>query len=124
MTPQHAIAALMLSAICGAWAAGDADAGKALFAQCAACHTIDPGGPVMVGPVLRGVLGKPAATRDAGYAYSDALKNSGLVWDDATLDAWIKNPAGLVPGAKMEFVGLTSKGKRDNLVAYLKEALK
>lgn len=115
---------LLLGAAQYAVAEGDPVAGKAIFAQCMACHTIEPGAPELLGPNLHGVLGKPAATNRPGYAYSDALKKSGLVWDDATLDAWIKNPTALVPGTKMEFVGLTKKDKRDNVIAYLKEALK
>jgi cytochrome c len=103
---------------------GDPVVGKAIFAQCLACHSFDPAAPDAVGPNLHGVLGKPAASNRPGFAYSAALKASGLTWDDATLDAWIKNPAVLVPGTKMEFVGLTKKEKRDDVIAYLKEVLK
>lgn len=104
--------------------AGDPVAGKAIFAQCLACHVIEAGPNGPIGPNLRGVLGKRAASNRSDFAYSDALKKSGLTWDDATLDTWIKNPATLVPGTKMEFVGLTKKEKRDDVIAYLKEALK
>jgi cytochrome c len=117
------IALLLIAAAPLAQAAGDPVAGKAIFAQCTACHTIEKGAADLVGPNLRGVLGKPAATNRPGFAYSEALKKSNLVWDDGTLDAWIKNPVMLVPGAKMEFVGLTKKDKRESLIAYLKEAL-
>lgn len=64
------------------------------------------------------------AEMSSSYHQRTELKKSGLVWNDATLDAWIKNPTALVPGAKMEFVGLSSKGKRDSLMAYLRDALK
>jgi cytochrome c len=103
-------------------AEGDPEAGKAIFVLCAACHTLEEGAANNVGPNLRGVLGKPAATNRKDFAYSDALKASALVWDEATLDAWIKNPAAVVPGTKMEFVGLTKKDKRENVLAYLKQA--
>ena len=124
LNPSAVLFLMLLGTVKAVLAQGDAEAGKAIFAQCQACHSVEPGGPELVGPSLRGVLGKPAATNRPGYAYSDALKKSGLVWNDATLDAWIKNPTALVPGAKMEFVGLSSKSKRDSLMAYLKEVLK
>jgi cytochrome c len=121
---RSALTLLLFAAVPLAQAAGDPVVGKAIFAQCLACHTIELGAADLVGPNLRGVLGKPAATNRPGFVYSEALKKSGLVWDDATLDAWIRNPVELVPGAKMEFVGLTKKDKRENVIAYLKEALK
>ncbi len=108
--------------VCAAPTGGDPVVGKAIFAQCAACHTIARGAANLVGPNLFGVLGKKAATNRKDFAYSVALKKSGLVWDDATIDNWIKNPAAFVPGAKMEFVGLTKKDKRQNVIAYLHQA--
>jgi cytochrome c len=122
LRPALAVLGLVMMIPC-ARADPDPVAGKAVFAQCLACHTIDAGAPDQVGPNLRGVLGKPAATNRAGFQYSEALKKSGLTWDDATLDAWIRNPAVLVPGTKMEFVGLTKREKRENVIAYLKQAL-
>jgi cytochrome c len=104
--------------------AGDPVAGKAIFGQCLACHTVEPGAADGVGPNLRGVLGKPAATNRPGYAYSEALKAAKLTWDDATLDTWIKNPVAMVPGSKMEFVGLSKRDKREDVIAYMKDALK
>ncbi len=101
---------------------GDPVVGKAIFAQCAACHAISKGAPNLVGPNLFGVLGKKAATNRKDFAYSAALKKSGLVWDDAAIDNWIKNPAAFVPGSTMDFVGLTKKDKRQNVIAYLKQA--
>jgi cytochrome c len=116
--------ALSLAAVCDAAgpAGGDPVVGKAIFAQCAACHTLNKGGPNNVGPNLYGVLGKKAATNRKDFAYSPALKQSGLVWDEATLDNWIKNPAVFVPKSKMEFVGLTKKDKRVNVIAYLRQS--
>ena len=117
---------LWLSAAAGtahaATSDGDPVVGKAIYAQCAACHTIAKGAPNLVGPNLSGVLGKKAATNRKEFAYSAALKKSGLVWNDATLDNWIKNPAAFVPGSKMDFVGLTKKDKRQNVIAYLHQA--
>lgn len=90
----------------------------AAFAQCAACHTTQPG-VNGVGPSLAGIYGTKAGDV-AGYVFSDALKNSGLTWDDATLDKWIAGPAKLVPGTRMTFVGISDPVKRKEVIAYLK----
>jgi len=101
-----------------AYAAGDAEAGKEIFAKkCAACHSVEAGKNKM-GPTLAGVVGRKAGAVD-GYNYSDALKASGKTWDDATLDAWVKDPKGTVPGTKMIFPGLPADGDRANVGAYL-----
>jgi len=98
----------------------DVAAGKRTFGQCLACHTAAPGQADMTGPNLAGVYGSKAATRRAKFAYSAALKASGLTWDDATLDKWLTDPTKLVPGTKMEFLGISRKSARDNVIAYLK----
>lgn len=90
----------------------------AAFAQCAACHTTQPG-VNGVGPSLAGIYGTKAG-EVPGYVFSDALKNSGLTWDDATLDKWIAGPAKLVPGTRMTFAGLPDPDKRKAVIAYLK----
>jgi cytochrome c len=74
----------------------------------------------MVGPSLNGVVGRPAGTFP-GYSYSDANKNSGLTWDQATLKEYLKDPRGKVPGTKMAFAGLTSETDIDNVIAYLEQ---
>ncbi len=102
---------------------GDPDMGKRQFAPCTACHTTEEGGPDKVGPNLHGVIGRKAGTKP-GFAYSDALKNSGIVWDEAKLDEWIKKPAALVPGTKMAFIGISNDQVRANIIAYLKQATK
>ncbi|HLG89638.1 MAG TPA: cytochrome c family protein [Alphaproteobacteria bacterium] len=102
---------------------GDPEMGKRQFAPCTACHTTEEGGPDKVGPNLHGVIGRKAGTKP-GFAYSDALKNSGITWDDAKLDAWIKKPAALVPGTKMAFIGISNDQVRANIIAYLKQATK
>ncbi len=103
-------------------AEGDPVAGKSIFVLCAACHAVEAGAPSPIGPNLHGMFGKKAGTNAKGFEYSDVLKASGIVWDDRTIDAWIKNPAGVVPGTKMDYVGLTKKDKRENVIAYLKLA--
>ena len=73
----------------------------------------------MIGPSLVGIHGKPAASAQ-GYAYSAALKSSGLTWDDATLDRYLEAPMQTVPGTKMVYPGVKDAAKRAEIVAYLK----
>jgi len=102
---------------------GDPDLGKRQFAPCTACHTTADGEPDKVGPNLHGIIGRKAGTKP-GFAYSDALKNSSITWDEAKLDDWIKKPAALVPGTKMAFIGIGNDQVRANIIAYLKQATK
>ena len=96
----------------------DNNAGKQVATKCQSCHNLDQGGPNMTGPNLYGVLGRQPGTHP-GFAYSDVLKKSGIVWSDDTLDAWIKNPAVLVPHTLMSFAGITQAQTRANIIAYL-----
>jgi len=100
-------------------AAEDAAAGERVFLKCRACHQIGEGAHNSVGPVLNGVVGRKAGTYP-GYNYSEANKNSGLVWDEATLKEYLKNPQAKVPGAKMTFPGLSREKDIDDVIAYLK----
>ncbi len=101
---------------------GDAAKGQKSFAKCAACHTITPGGANGIGPNLAGVMGEGVAQGRGGYAFSDALKAKGGTWDDATMDAWLTDPAKFAPGTKMSFAGLSDAQERANIIAYLKTA--
>jgi cytochrome c len=101
-------------------AQADPAAGQKQFGQCRACHTVVANGPDGLGPNLVGVVGSKAATRRPKFKYSAALKASKLTWDDATLDRWLTDPAALVPGTSMHFVGLPRKPVRANVIAYLK----
>ena len=93
--------------------------GKKLFVQkCAQCHSYEAGGGSKQGPALHGFLGAPAGT-NARFAYTDAIKDSGIVWDREHLDQWITNPKKVVPGTKMVFAGLKKKADRNNLIAFL-----
>jgi len=100
---------------------GDPEHGKAIFTQCAACHTTVQGGSNMTGPNLHGIFGRPVA-HEAGFAYSDALKAQSFTWDAARIDTWITNPRAMVPGTKMSFVGLRDAKDRQDVIAYLKGA--
>lgn len=98
---------------------GDAAAGQKVFNACKACHTIDAGGPNRVGPNLHGVFGRKAGTAD-GFKYSPALKDSDVVWDEAHLDAYLKDPKGTIPGNRMAFAGVKKDDQRKDLIAYLR----
>jgi cytochrome c len=71
-----------------------------------------------VGPNLWGVVGAKAAAKP-GYAFSPAMKASGLVWDAATLDAFLARPVAKVPGNKMTFGGMPNAQARRDMIAYL-----
>ena len=100
-------------------AEGDPKKGKAVFEQCIACHAFDE--PKPAGPSLTGVFGRKAGSRD-DYRYSPAMTRSGVVWNAATLDAYIANPQEYIKGNRMTFAGVTEKSDRDDLIAYLEEA--
>jgi cytochrome c len=97
--------------------AQDAASGKAVFAQCIACHSVD--GKNGLGPSLKGVLGRSAGTA-AGFHYSSAMTQSGTTWDAMTLDRFIANPQQAVPGNAMPFPGLPDAKQRADLLAFLK----
>ncbi|WP_225425791.1 c-type cytochrome [Pelagerythrobacter rhizovicinus] len=90
----------------------------AAFARCATCHQTAPGRNG-IGPSLAGVYGAPAA-HEPTYAYSGAMRSSGLVWDEATLDAYLADPRNVVPGTKMVFPGVRDPAERTALIEYLK----
>ncbi|MGH6847373.1 MAG: c-type cytochrome [Methylocella sp.] len=112
-----AVAAWACSA---AWAlAGDAAAGEKIFTQkCKVCHQIGEGAKNFVGPELNGLIGRKNGSVP-GYSYSEADKNSGITWDEATFKEYITNPKAKIPGTKMIFAGLPKEDDRDNLTAYL-----
>ena len=97
----------------------DLERGEKLFLQCRACHTLGQGQGHKAGPNLYRVIGRQAGTAP-GFDYSDALKNSGIVWSAETLDAWLKQPRDLVPGNRMIFMGIGKARDRANLIAYLR----
>jgi cytochrome c len=111
-------AALVWSA--SAYAAGDPVKGEQVFKQCKICHQVGPTAKNGVGPEQNDVFGQKAGARP-GFNYSDAMKNSGLTWDEATLDKYLENPKAVVPGTKMVFVGLKNPQDRADVIAYLKQ---
>jgi cytochrome c len=96
---------------------GDAAAGEKVFAACRTCHVFDEG-VNRVGPSLHKVVGRSAGSV-AGFAYSDANKNSGITWTPQVLFEYLKDPKAYVPGTKMNFPGVKDDQKRADLVAYL-----
>jgi cytochrome c len=111
---------LLLLGIGPALADGDAEAGKKVFNKCKACHVVDAE-KSRVGPYLKGVIGRPAGTVE-GFKYSDAMKDSGIVWDEVTIAEYVTDPKGYVPGNRMAFPGLKKEEDIANLLAYLQEA--
>ena len=114
-----AAAAALVSASSGAFAQ-DAAAGEKVFLKCRACHQIGETAKNGQGPVLNGVIGRKAGSVE-GFNYSDANKNSGLTWDEATFKEYIRNPKAKVPGTKMIFPGLTTDKEVEDIFAYLKQ---
>jgi cytochrome c len=117
---SFSIAGAALIASVGAAAAQDAAAGEKVFAKCKICHQIGEGAKNLVGPALNGVVGRKASTYP-DYHYSDANKNSGITWDEATLREYLRDPKAKVPGTKMVFPGLKSDEDIANVIAYLKQ---
>jgi cytochrome c2 len=100
--------------------AADAAPGQAIFNRCKICHSLDAGKNI-VGPSLRGIFGRKAGTGD-NFAYSEAMKSSGIVWDDGTLEKYLRDPKAVVPGGKMAFPGIKDDKQIADLIAYLHQA--
>jgi nitrite reductase (NO-forming) len=96
---------------------GDATAGRQVFKKCEVCHSLEPG-KTLVGPSLAGVIGRKAGS-EPDYDYSPAMKQSGLVWNPATLDSYLDDPQKVVPGNKMPFPGLKTDRDRADVIAFL-----
>jgi cytochrome c len=117
-------ASIVMAALAGALIAapahaGDAAAGARVFkAQCSVCHATTAGAPAGVGPRLNGVVGRKAGSA-AGFAYSPAMKGSGLVWSTAELKRYLADPARAVKGNRMPYAGLKNPGQLDDVVAFL-----
>lgn len=107
-------------AVAPAFAEGDTKAGKKVFNKCKSCHALKAG-KKKIGPHLEGIIGRTAGTIE-NFKYSKAMKDSGVVWTDENIDAYLKKPKDFMPGNKMTFVGLKKEKQRMDLIAYLKEA--
>jgi cytochrome c len=105
--------------VAGLLAAANVDAGKKAFGKCAACHSVDKGGPSKVGPNLYDIV-QASKGHMAGFAYSDGLKKTGGEWSYDSLYAFLKNPKAYAPGTKMAYAGSKSAKERADLIAYLR----
>jgi cytochrome c len=116
------MAAALFASLTGAGVAQaqDAEAGKAVFTVCKACHQVGEGGKNAVGPVLNGVIGRKSGSL-ADFNYSEAMKNSNLVWDEANFAEYIANPKGKIAGNKMVYAGQKDPQKVKDLYAFLKQ---
>jgi cytochrome c len=92
--------------------------GRDIFRDCAGCHTLERNGGEANGPNLHAVFGRRAAS-NAGYPYSEALRNSNIVWDLPHLNQWIFNPHETLPGTSMAYIGIRNDVKRRDLIVYL-----
>ena len=123
-TIEHTLVALAVAITAvatPALAEGDAVAGKIVFKKCMACHSADKE-QNRVGPHQVGIVGRKAGAVE-GFKYSDAMiakGAEGLIWDEANLSAYMKDPKGFVPGNKMAFSGLKDDKQIADVIAYLK----
>src|SRR5437764_8496289 len=116
--------ALILLATCTLAAAeGNPDRGRRVFGACAACHSLKPD-KNMTGPSLADLWNRQAGGLKNFSRYSEALKSSGIIWDDNSLKPWLANPESFIPGNDMKFRGISDAGARADLVAFLKQATK
>ena len=118
MIPIAAGAIAALVALSPGAAAGDAARGEKVYERCAACHSLDRD---RTGPRHCGLFGRKAGSRP-GFDYSPAMRGSGIVWNDATLDRFLAAPTKVVPGTSMGYAGVDDPRERADLVAYLKAA--
>ena len=115
-----AVVLLPIAVVAHAQAVGNAQRGTQVFAQCKVCHSLEAG-KNMVGPSLHGLIGRKAGSVP-GYAYSPAMKNANLTWNDDTLSKYLSDPKAFIPGDKMAFVGIKDPTKLGDLLAYLNQA--
>ena len=119
MTPVSQLALSVVALLATVVAARAADPQMAFNNACRTCHSMKEGDN-RLGPSLAGVVGRKAGSL-AGFAFSPSMQNSGITWDEATLDKFIANPDQVVNGNKMKpFGGISDAGQRGEIVAYLK----
>ena len=114
------LSALMAMAPIAQVSAQDVENGAEVFKKCRACHQIGEGAKNAVGPVLNGLFGRKAGTIE-GFSYSDANKNSGVTWDEATFAKYIADPRAAMPGNKMAFPGIKEAEDIKDLTAFLQQ---
>jgi cytochrome c len=120
MTKKLIVAAALIAASSASGVAQDAQKGKTVFNVCLVCHAIGPGAQNKIGPELNGLDGRKAGTVP-NFEYSDANKNSGIVWNEETFEDYIKNPAAKIPDTKMTFAGVKNEQQVKDLWAYISQ---
>jgi cytochrome c len=129
MTAKSIVAAALMAAAVGTVAAAgfmpaalaqDVAAGQRSFNKCLPCHSVGPNAPNKLGPELDGLDGRHSGTAP-NFSYSDANKDSGIVWNEAAFKQYIKAPQAMVPGTKMSFAGIKNDQEINDLWAYLKQ---
>jgi cytochrome c len=114
------VAAALIAASASAAPAQDVAKGERSFNKCLPCHSIGPDAQNKIGPELNGLDGRHSGTV-ANFSYSDANKNSGIVWDEANFKEYIRSPQAKVPGTKMIFAGITNPQEINDLWVYIKQ---
>ena len=114
------VAAASVAILAEPAAAQDATSGESVFKQCMICHAVGPAVQNKIGPELNGLDGRHSGSL-TNFNYSDANKNSGFVWNEATFKQYIANPQAMIPGTKMPFAGLKDPKQINDLWAYLKQ---
>ena len=113
-----AVVLIAVSSVSGM--AQDAQKGKTVFNVCLVCHAIGPGAQNKIGPELNGLDGRNAGTVP-NFDYSDANKNSGIVWNEETFEDYIRNPAAKIPDTKMTFAGVKNEQQVKDLWVYINQ---
>src|SRR5712675_3511305 len=108
---------IVVASSAGAWAQ-DVAAGETSFKKCQPCHRVGEGAKNLVGPELNGLDGRKSGSAEA-YSYTEANKNSGITWDEATFKDYIKDPKAKIPGTKMVFAGIKNEQEASDLWAFL-----
>ena len=112
------ITTVFVASTAGAWAQ-DTGAGEQSFRKCLPCHSVGEDAKNKVGPVLNGLDGRKSGTVE-GYNYSEANKNSGIIWSEETFKDYIHDPRAKIPGTKMVFASIKNDKEVSDLWAYLK----
>jgi cytochrome c len=120
-TLSSSVAVILVAGSASAQSGNEARGERLFNQQCKACHTLDKDGARTVGPNLHGLIGRTAGSTE-GFSSSDAMKASGIVWDDKTLVEYLTNPKGRVPGTKMVYAGLKQEAQRADMIAFLRKA--
>jgi len=113
-----ALAAFLAISAAPALAADAAEGEKIFRRYCTACHITTAEGPKRLGPTLAGLVGRKSGSVE-GFRYSEANKKADITWSPQTLDPYLKDPKGVIPGTIMAFAGVKKDDERENLIAYL-----